>query len=123
MYSMYKISKVRLTILMLISILLMSACSQAPKKEKIAEAEYTYIIILKSIAARHAQRFIRGLKNSGSVLNIETIELNNQYAEYRVISIHKSGEIFDVIHTVLADQGQHANVTYIANKFVIGNKS
>lgn len=114
--------KLRCYVLVVVSVVVMSACTVSPIQEEISGTQYSYSVILKGITTQNSQRFINSLKVTDSTVDVETVELNSNYAEYRAWSQNDSGEMYNVIVSVLEKQALRAEVIYVANKFVIRNK-
>lgn len=102
-----------------IALLVLSGCAGTPNNKPISSSEYTYAVIIKGVSTQYAQQVVMGLKEAGSINSIDTVELTNNHAEYRVWSQHDSGMMYNELVSVLDKQKRRAKISYVSNKFVI----
>ena len=83
---------------------------------------HSFSVAVRGFSADESKALMASIKQGASAREVEVVQMQNRYAEYRYVTSQDSSEFYDSVSKAVRSAGQVADVSYSADHFSVKRK-
>jgi len=83
---------------------------------------HSFSVAVRGFSSDDAKALMASIKQGSSAREVDVVQLQNRYAEYRYVTAQDSSEFYDSVAKAVRSAGQVADVSYAADHFSVKRK-